>query len=43
MVLDTGSLDVEQRRVEYDIDATADKILDTGIPRIEAERLYKGC
>jgi len=43
MVLDTGSLEVEQRRVEYDIDATADKILDTGIPRIEAERLYKGC
>jgi len=43
MVLDTASLKVEQRRVEYDIDATASKILDTGIPRIEAERLYKGC
>jgi predicted phosphodiesterase len=43
MVLDTGSLKVEQRRVEYDIDETAGKILDMGIPRIEAERLYKGC
>jgi putative phosphoesterase len=42
MVLDTGSLEVEQRRVEYDIDATAGKILDMGIPRIEAERLYRG-
>jgi putative phosphoesterase len=43
MVLDTSSLEVELRRIEYDIDATADKILDTGIPQIEAERLYKGC
>jgi putative phosphoesterase len=42
MFLDTISLKVERRRVEYDIEATAGKIIELGIPRIEAERLYRG-
>ena len=42
MFLDTAPLEVERRRVEYDVEATAGKIIKLDIPRIEAERLYSG-
>ena len=42
MILDPEAGTVEQRRVEYDFEITADKILDAGLPERNAERLYKG-
>lgn len=33
---------IELRRLEYDIDAAATKILDAGLPKKLADRLYKG-
>lgn len=41
-ILDTETLRAEIRRVKYDITATASKILQAGLPRYFAERLYLG-
>ncbi|HYE06630.1 MAG TPA: metallophosphoesterase family protein [Planctomycetota bacterium] len=41
-VLDTDSKMVTIRRVEYDIDAAANKIRGVGLPEILAARLYQG-
>lgn len=41
-LLDTETLDVENLRVDYDIDRTADAILQVGLPERFARRLYMG-
>lgn len=41
-ILDTKKGGVEIRRVGYDIDKETKKILDAGLPRFLAERLYAG-
>lgn len=39
---DTKSLKVNLKRIEYNIDKTANKILKAGLPKFLAERLYLG-
>jgi len=41
-VMDTDGPQAEIRRVEYDIDAAADAILNAGLPDMLAERLFRG-
>ncbi len=41
-VLDTETLDVEERRVAYDIDAVVEKVSEKGLPRRTGERLKNG-
>ena len=41
-VLDLDRLEVERRRIEYDVDAVAEAIEDAGLPRRSALRLAKG-
>lgn len=41
-VLDTKTKTVENIRLEYDIDTAAKKIIDSGLPRSLADRLYEG-
>ena len=42
LTLSQGDVKFEVRRVEYDIDAVADRILHSGLPSFLAERLYIG-
>jgi putative phosphoesterase len=42
VVFDVDSKKAEIVRVEYDIDKAAQKIINSGLPRILAERLYEG-
>jgi len=42
LTLSQGDVKFEVRRVEYDIDAVADRILHSGLPSFLAERLYMG-
>jgi putative phosphoesterase len=42
LVLETGSLTVEHRRVEYNIDSTTEAIDAAGLPHRFAIRLYQG-
>jgi predicted phosphodiesterase len=42
LLLDTGSWAATWKRVEYPIDKAAEAILEAGLPRDLAERLYKG-
>jgi predicted phosphodiesterase len=42
LMLDTGSWTATFHRVEYDIEAAATAIIDAGLPRGLAERLYEG-
>jgi diadenosine tetraphosphatase ApaH/serine/threonine PP2A family protein phosphatase len=39
---DTAKKQIEVKRVEYDIGSAARKIIDAGLPRANAERLYLG-
>ena len=42
LTLSQGDVKFELRRVEYDINAVADRILHSGLPSFLAERLYMG-
>jgi len=42
VVFDTDIREAEIVRVEYDIGTAAKKIMDAGLPRVLAERLYEG-
>jgi predicted phosphodiesterase len=42
LLLDTGEWSAQWRRVEYPIDAAASAILEAGLPKDLAARLYKG-
>ncbi len=41
-VIDTEAMTAEHRRVEYDVDAAAEAILEADLPRSLAERLHRG-
>ena len=41
-ILDNKKLDAKIIRIEYDIDKAAEKILELGMPKFLAERLYQG-
>ena len=42
LTLSEGKFSFEVRRVEYDIDSVARKIIREGLPEFLANRLYKG-
>ena len=42
LTISEGQLSFDIIRVEYDVDSVADKIVQTGLPRFLAERLYVG-
>jgi len=42
LTISEGQLSFDITRVEYDVDSVADKIVQTGLPRFLAERLYIG-
>ena len=42
LLLDTGDWTAEWRRVEYPIDEAAEAIVQAGLPKVLAERLYSG-